>query len=335
MKVLVTGAAGFIGFHVSRLLLDRGDEVVGIDNVNDYYSPKLKTDRLSKLTLKKNFAFYKIDIADQDQLNNIFNTENITHVINLAAQAGVRYSLQNPHVYIRTNVQGFTNVLECCRHHDIKHLVYASSSSVYGSNTSMPFSVSHSVDHPVSLYAATKKSNELLAHTYAHLYKLPVTGLRFFTVYGPWGRPDMAPFIFTKKIVEGSPIDIFNHGKHARDFTYIDDITNGVIKCLDNVAAPNPDWDSNNPDIGTSNAPYRLFNIGNCKPVELMDFIACIENAVGKKANKNFLPIQPGDVPVTYADVTSLQKTISYRADTNIELGIQKFVKWYRDYYNL
>lgn len=335
MKVLVTGAAGFIGFHVSRLLLDRGDEVVGIDNVNDYYSPELKIDRLTQLTLKKNFTFYKIDIADQDQLNNVFKTEKITRVINLAAQAGVRYSLKNPHVYIRSNVQGFTNILECCRHHYIKHLVYASSSSVYGSNTRMPFSVSHSADHPVSLYAATKKSNELLAHTYAHLYKLPVTGLRFFTVYGPWGRPDMAPFIFTKKIIEGSPLDIFNHGKHARDFTYIDDIASGVIKCLDNVATPNPGWDSNNPDIGTSNAPYRLFNIGNSKPVELMDFIACIENAVGKKANKNFLPIQPGDVPVTYADMASLQKTINYRANTNIELGIQKFVKWYRDYYKI
>jgi len=335
MKVLVTGAAGFIGYHVARLLLVRGDEVVGIDNLNDYYDPDLKATRLSRLTSSKNFTFHKVNIAHKEELNAVFKTEKVDRVINLAAQAGVRYSLENPHIYIETNVQGFTNILESCRHHDIEHLVYASSSSVYGSNTHMPFSVSHSVDHPVSLYAATKKSNELLAHTYAHLFRLPVTGLRFFTVYGPWGRPDMAPFIFTKRILEGTPIDIFNNGNHARDFTFIDDIANGVIKCLDNVATPNPDWDSNNPDIATSNAPYRLFNIGNSNPIELMDFIACIENAVGKEAEKNFLPFQAGDVPITYADVTSLKETVKYCADTNIELGVEKFVKWYRDYYKV
>ena len=335
MKVLITGAAGFIGSHVAHILLDRGDEVVGLDNMNDYYDPTLKVDRLARLTPKAGFKFHKVDIADKDALDNVFKIEKVDRVINLAAQAGVRYSLENPHAYIETNVQGFTNILESCRHNDIEHLVYASSSSVYGSNTRYPFSVSHSVDHPVSLYAATKKSNELMAHTYAHLFRLPVTGLRFFTVYGPWGRPDMALFLFTKKIIAGEPIDVFNNGNHARDFTYIDDIATGVVKCLDNVAAPNPDWDSNSPDVATSNAPYRLFNIGNNEPVELMYFIECIEKAVGKKAEKNFLPLQLGDVPKTYADVTALEKTINYRAGTDIAVGIQRFVDWYKDYYEV
>jgi len=335
MKVLITGAAGFIGSHVAHILLDRGDEVVGIDNMNDYYDPTLKVDRLARLTPKAGFKFHQVDIANLDALDNVFKTEKVDRVINLAAQAGVRYSLENPHAYIQTNVQGFTNILESCRHNEIEHLVYASSSSVYGSNTRYPFSVSHSVDHPVSLYAATKKSNELMAHTYAHLFRLPVTGLRFFTVYGPWGRPDMALFLFTQKIIAGEPIDVFNNGNHARDFTYIDDIATGVVKCLDNVAAPNPDWDSNNPDVATSNAPYRLFNIGNNEPVELMYFIECIEKAVGKKAEKNFLPLQLGDVPKTYADVTALEKTINYRAGTNIAVGIQRFVDWYKDYYKV
>lgn len=333
MKVLITGAAGFIGSHVAHILLDRGDEVIGVDNMNDYYDPTLKVARIARLTPKAHFTFHEVDIAHKDALDNVFKMDKPERVINLAAQAGVRYSLENPHTYIETNVQGFTNILESCRHNEIEHLVYASSSSVYGSNTRMPFSVSHAVDHPVSLYAATKKSNELMAHTYAHLFRLPVTGLRFFTVYGPWGRPDMALFLFTKKIIEGTPIDVFNNGNHARDFTYIDDIAVGVVKCLDNVAAPNPDWDSGNPDVATSNAPYRLFNIGNNKPVELMYFIECIEKAVGKKSEKNFLPLQLGDVPKTYADVSALEKTINYRAGTDIAVGIQNFVDWYRDYY--
>jgi len=333
VKILITGAAGFIGSHVAHNLVDRGNLVVGVDNMNDYYDPKLKEDRLSRLLSKNNFSFLKVDIANQETLNHVFQTENIDRVINLAAQPGVRYSLENPHAYIESNIYGFMNILECCRHHNIKHLVYASSSSVYGSNTRMPFSVSHSVDHPTSLYAATKKANELMAHTYAHLYKLPVTGLRFFTVYGPWGRPDMAPFLFTKKIIEESTIDVFNNGNHSRDFTYIDDIVIGVVKCLDNIATPNKDWDSNAPDAATSNAPYRLFNIGSNTPVELMYFIECIEKAVGKKAKKNFTPLQPGDVPMTFADVTALEKTINFKAGTNIETGIKNFVEWYKDYY--
>lgn len=335
MKILVTGAAGFIGSHVAHILLDRGDDVVGIDNLNNYYDPSLKMARLSSLTPKAGFSFHKVNIADEDALSKIFKTEKIDRVINLAAQAGVRYSLKNPQAYIESNVKGFINILEACRHNEIKHLVFASSSSVYGANTKTPFSVSHSVDHPISLYAATKKSNELMAHTYAHLYRLPVTGLRFFTVYGPWGRPDMAPFLFTKKIIEGTPIDVFNHGNHARDFTYIDDIAIGVVKSLDNIAVPNPDWDSANPDIATSHAPYRLFNIGNNKPEKLMYFIESIEKAVGKTAIKNFLPMQPGDVQTTYADISGLEAAINYRASTNIDVGIQKFVKWYRDYYDV
>lgn len=335
MKVMITGAAGFIGSHVAHILLNRGDEVVGVDDLNDYYDPTLKEARLAQLKSKKGFQFYKVNIADKGSIDKIFENEKVDRVVNLAAQAGVRYSLENPHAYIEANIQGFTNILEGCRHNEIEHLVYASSSSVYGANTRMPFSVSHSVDHPVSLYAATKKSNELMAHTYAHLFRLPVTGLRFFTVYGPWGRPDMSLFLFTKKIIEGSPIDVFNNGNHARDFTYVDDIALGVVKCLDNVAEPDPDWDSNMPNTATSNAPYRVFNIGNNKPVELMYFIECIEKAVGKKAEKNFLPLQMGDVPMTYADVSALEKTINYRAHTEIEVGIQNFVSWYRDYFNV
>jgi len=334
MKVLITGSAGFIGSHVSHRLLDRGNDVIGIDNLNDYYDPGLKKDRLSRLVQKDGFTFHKIDIADKNALETVFKSRKISHVINLAAQPGVRYSLQNPDIYVKTNVNGFMNVLEACRHHDIKHLVYASSSSVYGANTRIPFSVSHSVDHPISIYAATKKSNELMAHTYAHLFRLPVTGLRFFTVYGPWGRPDMAIFKFTKRIIEGMPIDVYNDGNHSRDFTYIDDIATGVVKCLDNIASPNPAWDSDKPDVATSNAPYRLFNIGNNKPVDLMYFINCIEKAVGKSAKINFLPLQLGDVPKTFADISALENTMGYKADTNIESGVIKFVKWYRDYYD-
>ena len=335
MTVLITGVAGFIGSHVAHILLDRGDEVVGIDNMNDYYDPSLKAARLSRLTSREKFNFYHADITDKTSLDQVFGTETIDRVINLAAQVGVRYSLKNPQAYISTNIQGFTNILETCRHNAVKHLVYASSSSVYGSNTLMPFAVSHAVDHPISLYAATKKSNELMAHSYAHLYKLPVTGLRFFTVYGPWGRPDMATFLFTKNIIEGTPIDVFNNGNHARDFTYIDDIALGVVKCLDNTAQPNANWDSNNPDVASSHAPYKLFNIGNNKPVKLVDFIECIETAVGKKAIKNFLPLQSGDVAMTYADVSALEKAINYRADTDIQTGIHKFVDWYKDYYRV
>ena len=335
MTVLITGVAGFIGSHVAHILLDRDDDVVGIDNMNDYYDPSLKAARLSRLTSRKKFNFHHVDITDKTSLDQVFGTEKIDRVINLAAQVGVRYSLKNPQAYISTNIQGFTNILETCRHNAVKHLVYASSSSVYGSNTLMPFAVSHAVDHPISLYAATKKSNELMAHSYAHLYKLPVTGLRFFTVYGPWGRPDMATFLFTKKIIEGSPIDVFNNGNHARDFTYIDDIALGVVKSLDNIAKPNENWNSSNPDAATSHAPYRLFNIGNNKPVKLMDFINCIEIAAGKKAIKNFLPLQSGDVAKTYADVSALENAINYRADTDIQTGIHKFVEWYKDYYKV
>ena len=335
MTVLITGVAGFIGSHVAHILLDRGDDIVGIDNMNDYYDPSLKAARLSRLTSREKFNFHHADITDKTSLDQVFGTETIDRVINLAAQVGVRYSLKNPQAYISTNIQGFTNILETCRHNAVKHLVYASSSSVYGSNTLMPFAVSHAVDHPISLYAATKKSNELMAHSYAHLYKLPVTGLRFFTVYGPWGRPDMATFLFTKNIIEGTPIDVFNNGNHARDFTYIDDIALGVVKCLDNTAQPNANWDSNNPDVASSHAPYKLFNIGNNKPVKLVDFIECIETAVGKKAIKNFLPLQSGDVAMTYADVSALEKAINYRADTDIQTGIHKFVDWYKDYYRV
>ena len=333
MKVLVTGAAGFIGFHTAKALLDRGDQVVGLDNLNDYYDVTLKRARLERLEGRNGFLFAKADLEDREAMADLFAREKPDRVVNLAAQAGVRYSLENPHAYVDSNLVGFLNVLEGCRHNGVEHLVFASSSSVYGANTDMPFSVHHNVDHPVSLYAATKKSNELMAHTYAHLYGLPVTGLRFFTVYGPWGRPDMSLFLFTKKILAGEPIDVFNNGNHARDFTYIDDIVEGVVRTVDTVARANPDWDGDVPDAATSAAPYRLYNIGNNNPVELMDFIACLEAAIGREAEKNFLPLQPGDVPKTYADIDDLAADMGYAPNTPIADGIAKFVAWYRDYY--
>ncbi len=335
MKVLLTGAAGFIGFHVARALLDRGDEVIGLDNLNDYYDVSLKQARLAELTNSKQFTFVRANLEDNAIMAGVFQSFKPQRVINLAAQAGVRYSIENPRAYIDSNIVGFLNILEGSRHHGVEHLVYASSSSVYGSNTTMPFSVHHTVDHPLSLYAATKKSNELMAHTYAHLYSLPMTGLRFFTVYGPWGRPDMSMFLFTKKIIDGTPIDVFNNGKHRRDFTYIDDIVEGVVRTLDTVPGPDPDWNSDNPDPGSSRAPYRLYNIGNNEPVELMYFIECIEKAVGRTAEKNFLPLQPGDVPATYADVDALTKAVGFKPSTSIEDGVAKFVAWYRDYYRI
>ncbi len=334
MKILVTGAAGFIGSTLSHALLARGDRVVGLDNINDYYDIRLKNDRLDRLVNKKGFSFHKIDLEDESALNLLFENEKPDRVVNLAAQAGVRYAFENPHAYGQANLTGFLNILEACRHHDVEHLVYASSSSVYGANTNMPFSVNSNVDHPLSLYAATKKANELMAHSYAHIYGIPVTGLRFFTVYGPWGRPDMSLFMFTRKILEGQPIDVFNHGNHARDFTYIDDIVSGVVGCLDNVAEPNNDWDGNNPDPATSLAPYRLYNIGNNNPVELMYFIECIENAVGKKAKKNMLPLQPGDVPKTYANIDALTNLTGFKPTVGIEEGIRRFVEWYKSYYS-
>jgi UDP-glucuronate 4-epimerase len=333
MKFLVTGAAGFIGFHTSQLLLERGDEVVGLDNLNDYYDVSLKEGRLSQLKQKQNFRFVKLELADRPGMQELFAREKFQRVIHLAAQAGVRYSLQNPLAYVDSNVVGFANVLEGCRHNGAEHLVYASTSSVYGANTKMPFSVHQNVDHPLSFYAATKKANELMAHTYAHLYKLPVTGLRFFTVYGPWGRPDMALFLFTKSIIAGKPIDVFNYGNHRRDFTYIDDIAQGVVRAADRVATPNGAWNSDAPDPGTSNAPYRLYNIGNNKPVELMRYIECIERALGRKAQKNLLPLQPGDVPDTFADIEDLERDVGYRPATPVEVGVERFVRWYVDYY--
>jgi UDP-glucuronate 4-epimerase len=333
MKVLVTGAAGFIGFHVSRALLDRGDVVVGLDNMNPYYDEKLKEARLAEISARDNFSFVRGDLIDQATVDALFADHKPERVIHLAAQAGVRYGSVNPHAYINSNIVGFLHVLEGCRHHNVEHLVYASTSSVYGANTELPFAVTQNVDHPLSLYAATKKSNELLAHSYAHLYGLPVTGLRFFTVYGPWGRPDMSLFLFTKKILAGEPIDVFNKGDHARDFTYIDDVVEGVVRSLDRIATPNPNWDGTSPDPSTSSAPYRLYNIGSSQPVELMHFIACIEKALGKTAKKNFLPLQPGDVPRTYADIDALVRDIGFRPETPIEEGIPRFVEWYRSYY--
>jgi len=333
MKFLVTGAAGFIGFHTSQYLLERGDTVIGIDNINDYYDPSLKEARLSQLKDNDRFTFHKIDIIDKDAVDTVFETESPEYIIHLAAQAGVRYSLENPYAYIDSNITGFMNILEACRHNPVKHLVFASSSSVYGSNTDMPFSVNDNVDHPLSIYAATKKSNELMAHTYSHLFNIPVSGLRFFTVYGPWGRPDMALFIFTRKILNGEAIDVFNEGKHKRDFTYIDDIVEGVVRVSDNVATSNPDWDSDKPDPATSKAPYRLYNIGNNSPVELMYFIEQIEKNLNKKADKNYLPLQAGDVPETYANVDALIDYVGYSPSTSIESGIENFIKWYKDYY--
>ncbi|RLB10056.1 MAG: capsular biosynthesis protein CpsI [Deltaproteobacteria bacterium] len=335
MKVLVTGAAGFIGFHVSKSLLDRGDDVVGLDNLNDYYDVDLKKARLRILEDYENFKFVKCDLADRATMEKLFGSENFERVINLAAQAGVRYSLKNPHSYIDSNVVGFLNILEGCRHNKVEHLVYASSSSVYGANTKMPFSVHHNVDHPISLYAASKKANELMAHTYSHLYGLPTTGLRFFTVYGPWGRPDMALFLFTKAILAGEPIKVFNFGNMERDFTYIDDIVLGVVRVTDRIPAGNPEWSGDDPDPGSSYAPYRLYNIGNNQPVQLMKYIEVLEKTLGKEAKKEFLPMQPGDVPKTYADVDDLIADVGFKPSTPIEEGVERFVKWYREYYNV
>ena len=335
MKILLTGAAGFIGSTASLRLLARGDDVVGLDNLNDYYSVQLKRDRLARLTPHPNFRFVQMDVADRPGIEALFAKERFDRVIHLAAQAGVRYSLQNPHAYVDSNIVGFMNILEGCRHSQVQHLVYASSSSVYGGNTKMPFSEHDSVDHPVSMYAATKKANELMAHTYSHLFNLPTTGLRFFTVYGPWGRPDMALFLFTKAILEGKPIDVFNHGQMQRDFTFVDDIVEGVIRVLDRTAAPDAAYRPEQPDPGTSNAPFRVFNIGNHNPVPLLDFIACIEDAIGIKAQKNLLPLQDGDVPATYADVDALRDWVGFTPATDIRTGIGRFVAWYRDYYRV
>jgi UDP-glucuronate 4-epimerase len=333
MKVLLTGAAGFIGMHVAIRLLERGDEVVGVDNINDYYDVKLKYDRLERIKAYEKFRFIKLDIADRPVMEKLFAEEKFQRVINLAAQAGVRYSLINPHAYISSNIVGFTNILEGCRHNKVEHLVYASSSSVYGSNTNMPFSVHQNVDHPVSLYAATKKSSELMAHTYSHLYALPTTGLRFFTVYGPWGRPDMSPSLFASAIQQGRPIDVFNQGKMQRDFTYIDDIVEGVVRVLNQVATADPAYTTANPDPGTSYAPYRIYNIGNHEPVELMSFIATIEQAMGKKAEKNMLPMQAGDVVATYADIEDLKNAVGFSPKTSLQEGIGKFIEWYKSYH--
>ena len=333
MRILVTGAAGFIGAAVTKELIQRGDEVIGIDNLNDYYDVQLKRDRLADIGEHSNFRFHKLEIADRQAMETLFKEIRPERVIHLAAQAGVRYSIKNPHAYVDSNLAGFLNILEGCRHNNIEHLVYASSSSVYGANTKMPFSVHDNVDHPLSLYGATKKANELMAHSYSSLYGLPTTGLRFFTVYGPWGRPDMSLFIFTRRIQAGEPIDIFNNGRHKRDFTYIDDIVTGVVRTLDSVAQPNPQWTGEEPDPGTSNAPYRLYNIGNNQPVELMRFIEIIENNLGKKAVRNFLPLQPGDVPMTYADVDDLIRDVDYAPSTTIEDGVARFIEWYKNYY--
>ncbi|MEW6710015.1 MAG: NAD-dependent epimerase [Candidatus Riflebacteria bacterium] len=335
MKILVTGAAGFIGFHLTISLLKRGDEVVGFDNLNSYYDVRLKEDRLAILKNHQSFTFVKGDLADRVAVEKLFADHHFDRVINLAAQAGVRYSLENPHAYIDANIVGFMNILEACRHNKVAHLVYASSSSVYGSNTLMPFSVHHNVDHPVSLYAASKKANELMAHTYSHLYGLPTTGLRFFTVYGPWGRPDMALFLFTRAILEKRPIEVFNEGKMQRDFTYIDDIVEGVVRVTDRVAEPNPDWSGQKPDPATSRAPFKVYNIGNNQPVELLRFIEIIEEKTGHKAEKIMMPMQPGDVPATFADVDDLMRDTGFAPNTPLERGVGRFVDWFRDYYKL
>ena len=331
--VLVTGAAGFIGFQLSRRLLNDGIRVTGVDNLNPYYDVRLKQDRLDKILSADEFAFVNLDLADRKALDGLFDSNDFDVVVNLAAQAGVRYSLTNPHAYVDSNLVGFVDILECCRHHKVKHLVFASSSSVYGANTNMPFSIHHNVDHPVSLYAATKKANELMAHTYSHLYGLCCTGLRFFTVYGPWGRPDMALFLFTKAITEGKPITVFNHGKMQRDFTYIDDIIEGVVRVMARLPEPNPAWRGDKPDPGTSYAPYKVYNIGNNNPVELLEFIGEIENALGRQAKKEFVDLQPGDVVATYADVDDLMQDVGFKPQTSIATGIRRFVQWYQDYY--
>ena len=334
-KILVTGAAGFIGYHTSERLLARGDEVVGLDNMNDYYDPTLKDARIARLSGRPGFRFVRMELGDRSGLDALFNAERFDRVVHLAAQAGVRHSLTNPHAYVDSNLVGFLHILEGCRHSGVQHLTYASSSSVYGANTEMPFAVNQNVDHPMSLYAATKKANELMAHTYSHLYQLPTTGLRFFTVYGPWGRPDMALFMFTKAILEGRPINVFNHGKMRRDFTYIDDIVEGVVRTSDKVASGNPDWNSDKPAPGTSKAPYRLYNIGNNNPVELMDLIETLERTLGKAATKHMMDIQPGDVPATYANVDDLARDVGFSPKTPIETGVAEFVRWYREYYGV
>jgi UDP-glucuronate 4-epimerase len=334
MKILVTGAAGFIGFYVSQGLLARGDEVVGLDNLNDYYDPRLKAARLDMLRPYKNFRFVKLDLTDRGGIEALFAAEKFSRVIHLAAQAGVRNSIENPHIYVDSNVTGFLHIIEGCRRNGVEHLVYASTSSVYGANTHMPFAVDQNVDHPLSLYAATKKANELMAHCYSSLYGLPTTGLRFFTVYGPWGRPDMALFLFTVNILAGKPIDVFNYGKHKRDFTYVGDITAGVIAAADHIASPDPGWDSDRPNPSTSRAPYRLYNIGNQRPVELLRYIEVLEQCLGRKALKNLLPLQPGDVPDTLADVEALTRDVGYRPSTPVEEGVKRFVEWYRAYYH-
>ncbi|KPJ97479.1 MAG: capsular biosynthesis protein CpsI [Desulfobacterales bacterium SG8_35] len=334
-KVLVTGSAGFIGFHLTKKLLANNISVVGLDNLNPYYDPELKKARLAQLSPNPMYSHSELDLSDRDGMAALFGGHSFDAVVNLAAQAGVRYSLENPHSYVDTNIVGFVNLLEGCRHSGVRHFVFASSSSVYGANTKMPFSVHHNVDHPVSLYAASKKSNELMAHTYAHLFGLPVTGLRFFTVYGPWGRPDMALFLFTKAILEDRPIDVFNHGKMVRDFTYIDDIVEGVYRVIHHGPEPNPAWDSNDPDPATSACPYRIYNIGNNQKVDLMRYIEVLEECLGRKAEKNFLPMQPGDVPATYANVDDLSRDVGFKPDTPIEVGIKRFVEWYREYYKV
>ncbi|MEI6541940.1 MAG: NAD-dependent epimerase [Methylococcales bacterium] len=335
MKVLVTGVAGFIGSALALRLLERGDEVIGIDNINDYYDINLKLARLENLNVFKSFKFLKLDISERSEIESLFAREKFHKVMHLAAQAGVRYSITNPHAYINSNIVGFVNILEGCRYHDVKHLVYASSSSVYGANTKIPFSIHDNVDHPVSLYAASKKSNELMAHTYSHLYDIPTTGLRFFTVYGPWGRPDMSLFMFTRNILDGKPINVFNYGSHRRDFTYIDDIVEGVIRVIDKPAKTNSSWDGNKPDSGSSLAPYRIYNIGNQNPVNLLTFIETLEKCLGKQAIKNFMPLQAGDIPDTYADVSELVDDLGYKPNTELEHGINNFVKWYKDFYGV
>ena len=332
MKILLTGVAGFIGMHVAKLLLARGDEVVGVDNLNDYYDPRLKLARLEQIKSLPGFRFVQADISDRVAMEDLFACERFQRVINLAAQPGVRYSLKNPHAYIQTNLVGFGNILEGCRQSGVEHLVYASSSSVYGANTRMPFSVHDNVDHPVSLYAASKKANELMAHTYSHLYGLPTTGLRYFTVYGPWGRPDMSPWLFTSAILEGRPIDVFNYGRMQRDFTYVDDIAEGTVRVLDCIPKPNPDFSTDAPDPGSSYAPYRVYNIGNHQPVELMSFIRTLEDALGRKAQKNYLPMQPGDVVATYADIEDLKRDVGFKPKTPLAEGIARWVAWYRAY---
>ncbi len=333
MKILVTGAAGFIGFHTAKQLLERGEAVVGLDNFNDYYDVDLKNARAAIIDEYPKFKMVRLDLSDRDGMEKLFKDGGFEKVVHLAAQAGVRYSIENPHAYIDSNIVGTLHILEGCRHNDVQHLVYASSSSVYGANTAMPFSVHQNVDHPLALYGATKKANELMAHCYSNLYDLPTTGLRFFTVYGPYGRPDMALFIFTRNIIEGKPIDVFNYGNHKRDFTYIDDIVEGVIRTMDHTAEANPDWDAAKPDPGTSNVPYRLYNIGNQQPIELMRYIEVLEECLGKKAEKNLLPLQPGDLPDTFADAEDLVQDIGYQPDTPIEVGVKKFVDWYLEYY--